>query len=84
METNKLAENLSVGLVNFATVGEYMLLTNECTEKEMKYKSLAEVVEGYKFYAIYFSEKTCPAVIDFNEMLCKFYEEVNKDGAKNV
>ena len=72
---NKLADN-------FGSVE--MVLTSESTEKELVYKSLAEVIEGYKFYAIYFAEKTCPGVKDFTDMLCEFYHEVNKDGAKNV
>ena len=47
-------------------------------------KALSEVIDGYKFYAIYFSAHWCPPCRNFTPMLCQFYEEVNKDGAKNL
>ena len=69
MEAGKLGDNLP---------GVDIVLTKEGE------KNLAEVIEGYKFYAIYFSAHWCPPCRNFTPLLCQFYDEVNKDGAKNL
>ena len=45
---------------------------------------LHDVLDGYKFYAIYFSAHWCPPCRGFTPMLTEFYNTVNKDGAKNL
>ena len=47
-------------------------------------KKLPEVIEGYKFFAIYFAASWCPPSKHFTPLLKSFYEEVNKDGAQNI